>query len=255
VLPIFWGCCYLRALPGPTRRPLSNSSPQPMALIRMGKLKRYAIRSTYKLPAFKLALSRSWEWEPKPESLLRRKRTGRQAGQGTYLRSQLSTAPANGKTKLSRPSSTTIIGLSSLSMFIGTLAQRSGEGQPKLPIGKGTAKLVSVKYPAEVGGYHAGRHLGSLRRVGSRVVNFIYHRGGPKPPSTSQHLGGLQKAGPLLVSTEHRGTADASRPIFSSRMWPSRLAGSDSGWTRNRKRATRSGPSTSSILASSWNED
>ena len=40
---------------------------------------------------------------------------------------------------------------------------------------------------------------------------MVYHRGGPKKPSIVKVTGtGYKKAGPLLVSTEHRGTADGA---------------------------------------------
>ena len=43
----------------------------------------------------------------------------------------------------------------------------------------------------------------------NRVQQFIYHRGGPKPPRlVTASWTGYKKAGPLLFSTEHRGTAD-----------------------------------------------
>ena len=44
---------------------------------------------------------------------------------------------------------------------------------------------------------------------GNRVTQFVYHRGGPKKPSLVKATwAGYKKAGPLLISTEHRGTAD-----------------------------------------------
>jgi len=42
-----------------------------------------------------------------------------------------------------------------------------------------------------------------------RVQAMVYHRGGPKKPQlVSVNWTGYKKAGPLLFSTEHRGTAD-----------------------------------------------
>ena len=45
-----------------------------------------------------------------------------------------------------------------------TSATVTDEGMHKLPMGSGSARLVSVKYPAGGWGLHAWRHLGSLRR-------------------------------------------------------------------------------------------
>jgi len=53
----------------------------------------------------------------------------------------------------------------------------------KLPIGAGSAELVSVKYPAEAGGYTPGDTWDLYVSKEKRVQQFIYHRGGPKKPS------------------------------------------------------------------------
>ncbi|PYX67670.1 MAG: hypothetical protein DMG78_27210, partial [Acidobacteria bacterium] len=69
------------------------------------------------------------------------------------------------------------------------------------------AELVPVKYPADVG-YTPG-DIWDLYVKDNRVVYFDYHRGGAKPPSrVFATWEGYKKAGPILFSTEHRGTAD-----------------------------------------------
>jgi hypothetical protein len=101
----------------------------------------------------------------------------------------------------------------------------------KLPLGKGSAKLVSLKYPPEVGGYTPGDTWDLFLGSDGRIKEFTYHRGGPKKPSLlSTTWAGYEKAGPLLVSTEHRGTADgkAAHIFFSNVAF--KLAGSDK-WT------------------------
>jgi hypothetical protein len=90
------------------------------------------------------------------------------------------------------------------------------KGMQKLPIGAGSATLVSVKYPAEAGGYTPGDTWDLYVGKDHRVVQFVYHRGGDKKPSVvTATWTGYKKAGPLLVSTEHRGTADG-KPL---RLW------------------------------------
>jgi hypothetical protein len=104
----------------------------------------------------------------------------------------------------------------------------TNEGTKKLPIGAGSATLVSVKYPAEAGGYTPGDTWDLYIGKDNRVQTMVYHRGGPKKPSlVTATWAGYKKAGPLLVSTEHRGTADG-KPlhIFISDV-SVRLAGSD----------------------------
>lgn len=79
----------------------------------------------------------------------------------------------------------------------------------KLPVGSGSATLLSVKYPAEAGGYTPGDTWDLYVGKNNRVQLLVYHRGGPKKPSlVTASWTGYKKAGPLLFSTEHRGNAD-----------------------------------------------
>jgi len=83
------------------------------------------------------------------------------------------------------------------------------EGMKKLPVGAGSAELVVVKYPAEAGGYTPGDTWDLYVGKDKRVECLVYHRGGPRKPSlVTAPWAGYKKAGPLLISTEHRGTAD-----------------------------------------------
>ena len=97
----------------------------------------------------------------------------------------------------------------------------TNEGTKKLPIGAGSATLVSVKYPAEAGGYTPGDTWDLYVGKDNRVVQFVYHRGGDKKPKlVTATWTGYKKAGPLVVSTEHRGNADG-KPL---RLWISDVA-------------------------------
>ena len=101
------------------------------------------------------------------------------------------------------------------------------QGKFNLPMGPGMAELVPVKYPAD-GGYTPGDTWDLYVGKDNRVVYFVYHRGGAKPPSrVLASWAGYKKAGPLLFSTEHLGTADG-KPlhIFISDV-SVKLAGSD----------------------------
>ena len=102
------------------------------------------------------------------------------------------------------------------------------QGMKKLPLGAGSAELISVKYPAEAGGYTPGDTWDLYVGKYKRVLAMVYHRGGPRKPSlVTATWAGYKKAGPLLISTEHRGTADG-KPlhIFISDV-AVKLAGSD----------------------------
>jgi hypothetical protein len=85
----------------------------------------------------------------------------------------------------------------------------TNQGTKKLPIGVGSATLVTVKYPAEAGGYTPGDTWDLYVGKDYRVQAMVYHRGGDKKPSlVTAKWAGYKKAGPLLFSTEHPGTAD-----------------------------------------------
>ena len=98
----------------------------------------------------------------------------------------------------------------------------------KLPLGNGSAELVAVKYPAEAGGYTPGDTWELYVGKDSRVEQLVFHHGGTEKPSlVIATWAGYKKAGPLLISTEHRGTADG-KPlhIFISDL-AVKLTGSD----------------------------
>ena len=152
-----------------------------------------------------------WEWEPK---------TGKISYEGTdkdgkpvtatYIQSQLNRATATVKDQI-EPSfvNDNYWLLFPLHAYWDTSATVTDQGLQKLPIGSGSAKLVSVKYPAEAGGYTPGDTWELYVGKDNRVEQFVYHRGGPKPPKlVTATWTGYKKAGPLLFSTEHRGTAD-----------------------------------------------
>jgi len=82
-----------------------------------------------------------------------------------------------------------------------------------LPVGNGSAELVAVKYPAEGGGHTPGDTWELYVGKDNRAEYLVYHRGGPKKPSLLfATWAGHKKAGPLLISTDHRGMAD-DKPI------------------------------------------
>ena len=93
-------------------------------------------------------------------------------------------------------------------VYWDTSATVTDKRMEKLPVGTGSADLVSVKYPNE-GGYTPGDTWDLYIGKDNRIEQMVYHRGEPKKPSlVIASWAGYKKAGPLLVSTEHRGTAD-----------------------------------------------
>jgi len=183
-----------------TRPPVVEQLAKTYGIDSYGQIE--AIRYTFnlELPALKVNLTRSWEWEPKTGqvSYESKDKDGKPV-KVTYVRSQLNNAPANVKDDI-EPAfvNDNYWFIFPFHVYWDTSANVEVKDNQKLPLGKGTAKLVSVKYPVEV---------------------FIYHRGGPKKPSNvTTTWAGYKKAGPVLVSTDHRGTADgkAARIFFTN---------------------------------------
>jgi hypothetical protein len=152
-----------------------------------------------------------WEWEPK---------TGKISYEGTdkdgkpvkisYDSSQLSSQSDQIKNEV-EPS---FVNDNYWLLFVfhaywDKSATVTDEGLKKLPMGAGSTRLVSVKYPAEAGGYTPGDTWDLYVGKDNRVVQFVYHRGGTKPPHiVIATWAGYKKAGPVLISTEHKGIAD-----------------------------------------------
>jgi hypothetical protein len=213
-----------------TRPPIVEQLAKTFGLDSFGQIE--AIRYTFnlELPALKVNLTRSWDWEPKTGqvSYESKDKDGKPV-KVTYLRSQLNSAPANVKDDI-EPAfvNDNYWALFPFHVYWDTNANVVEKDNQKLPIGKGTAKLVSVKYPAEVGGYTPGDTWDLYVGSDGRVVQFIYHRGGPKPPSNvTTTWAGYKKAGGLLFSTDHRGTADGKPARIFFTNVAVKLAGSD----------------------------
>ena len=169
------------------------------------------IRYTFNIDLPQIKLARTWIWEPK---------TGRVSFEGkdkegkpvnaTYLRSQLSSQDANVKDEIDPGFNNDQYWLVfPFHVSWDTGAKVEDKGKQKLPLGKGSAEEVVVSYPAQVGGYTPGDTWTLFVGPDKLIKEFIYHRGGPmKPTVVTMTWVGYKKAGPLVVSTEHRGTAD-----------------------------------------------
>ena len=224
---------------GPLLASTSRAQTRPPAVEQLAKtygLDSYgqidAARYTFNLdlPALKVKLSRTWTWEPKTGQVTYE--TTDKDGKPvkvTYNRNQLSSAPANVKDEVDPAfNNDNYWFVFPFHVDWDTSANVTVTDKQKLPIGQGTAKLVSVKYPAELGGYTPGDTWDLYVGPEGRIVQFVYKRGGPKKPSNvTTTWAGYKKAGPLLVSTDHRGTADGSPARIFFTNVAVKLAGSD----------------------------
>jgi len=193
-----------------TRPPILEKIAKTYGLDSYGQIE--AIRYTWNADItglFKAA--HVWEWEPKTGKIsYEGKDKDGKPVKATYVQSQLNSAPANVKEQI-EPAfvNDNYWLLFPLHAYWDTSATVTDKGMQKLPIGNGSATLVSVKYPAEAGGFTPGDTWELYVGKDNRVEQFVYHRGGPKPPQlVTATWAGYKKAGPLLISTEHRGTAD-----------------------------------------------
>jgi hypothetical protein len=103
----------------------------------------------------KLSLTRTWTFEPKTGKVsYKGKDKDGKPVTATYVRSQLNSAPANVKDEI-EPAfvNDNYWFIFPFHVYWDTSAVVTVTDKQKLPLGKGTAELVSVKYPAEVGGY------------------------------------------------------------------------------------------------------
>jgi hypothetical protein len=187
------------------------------------------IRYTFNLDFPGVKLARAWEWEPK---------TGKVSYEGkdkdgkpvkvSYMRSELGSQSDAVKNEVDPGFvNDNYWLLFPFHAYWDSSATVTDQGMHKLSVGNGSAELVAVKYPAE-GGYTPGDTWELYVGKDNRVEQLVYHRGGPKKPSVViATWAGYKKAGPLLISTEHRGTADG-KPlhIFLSNV-SVKLTGSD----------------------------
>lgn len=154
--------------------------------------------------------SHTWEWEPKTNkvSYEGKDKEGKPV-KVSYSRSELAGQPDTVKKEID-PSfiNDNYWMLFPFHAYWDTSATVTDQGVKKLPLGKGSATLVSVKYPSD-GGYTPGDTWDLYVGKDNRVELLVYHRGGTAGPKlVTATWTGYKKAGPLLISTEHRGTAD-----------------------------------------------
>ncbi|HEU4834805.1 MAG TPA: hypothetical protein VFS90_10335 [Pyrinomonadaceae bacterium] len=204
-----------------TPQPVAEQSPKPQGFTIEQVAKTYgldsfgqveAIRYTWNAQFPGVNLSRSWVWEPKKDqvSYEGKDKDGKPV-RVTYLRSQLNSQPDNVKNEVDPAFvNDNYWLLFPFHAYWDKSATATNQGIKQLPQGNGSAELVAVKYPSD-GGYTPGDQWDLYVGKDNRVEQFVYHRGGPKKPSTViTTWEGYKKAGPLLISTDHNGTADGN---------------------------------------------
>jgi len=209
------------------RPPIAEQIAKTYGLDSFGQIE--AIRYTFNLEVPGLNLSRSWVWEPK---------TGRVSYEGkdkdgkpvkaAYVRSQLSSQSDAIKNEIDPAFINDQYWLVfPFHVYWDTSAQVQDMGTQESPLAKRSAKRVVLKYPSD-GGYQPGDTWELYLGADNRVQEILYRRGGPQPPSlVIATYEGYKKAGPLLVSTDHTGTADGKPLRLSLTNVAVRLTGSE----------------------------
>jgi len=165
-----------------------------------------AIRYTFNVDAGPRKLSRSWVWEPKKDqvSYEGKDKTGNPL-KVTYLRSELASQSAVVKDEVDPAFLNDQYWLLfPFHLVWDGSAKVEDTGKHQLPLGKGSARRVVVTYPAQ-GGYTPGDVWELFVGADNRVREFIYRRGGDAKPAVTATWQDYRKAGPLLVSLDHRG--------------------------------------------------
>jgi hypothetical protein len=187
-----------------------------------------AIRYTFNIDIPVLKAARTWEWNPKTNTVTyEAKDKDGKTTKVTYQRAQLSSQSDAVKKADAGFINDNYWFLLPFHVYWDSGANVQNKGTQALPLGNGSAELLSVKYPSDIG-YTPGDTWDLYVGPDNRIAQMVYHRGGPMKPSlVIASWEGYKKAGPLLVSTEHRGTADGGplHIFFSDVAY--KLAGSD----------------------------
>ena len=209
---LLFGMLVLAAISAPaaaqTRPRIAEQIAKAYGLDAFGKIE--AIRFTFGAHLPGVNLLRSWVWRPKTDqvSYEAKDKAGKPV-KVTYLRSRLGGEPAEVRNTIDPAFVNDQYWLLlPFHVYWDSGADVQDTGKQKLPLRKGSARRVTVKYPSK-GGYSAGDTWELYIRSGNRIEELVFRRGGTEKPSVViASWAGYKKAGPLLVSTEHRGTAD-----------------------------------------------
>jgi len=190
--------------------PIAEQMAKTYGLDSFGQIE--GIRYTFNAELPGVELSRKWEWNPKTDTVSYegKDKEGKPV-KVTYPRSQLGSQNDAVKNEI-EPTFTNdqYWLLFPFHVVWDSSATVTDEGVQKMPIGNASAERVVVKYPSG-GGYSEGDTWELYVGADKRIEEMIYHRGGArKPQLVTATWTDYKKAGPLLIATAHRGTADGN---------------------------------------------
>jgi hypothetical protein len=190
--------------------PLAEQMAKTFGLNSFGKVE--AIRYTFAIAG--LVPPRTWEWHPQADTVTYEGKDK----QGdpvkiTYKRSEVDSQSDTVKNQIDPGFVNDQYWLLLPLHVAWDGATVTDQGTHETPLGKTQAELIVVKYAES--GYSPGDTWELYVGPDKRVVEMTYHRAVPAPklPNlVNAKWEGYKKAGPLLFSTEHHGTADG-RPF------------------------------------------
>jgi hypothetical protein len=169
-----------------------------------------AIRYTFAIPG--LVPPRTWEWQPGTDTVTYqgKDKEGKEV-KVTYRRSDIDNQSDMVKKQIDPGFVNDQYWLLLPLHVAWDGANVTDEGMHETPLAKTPARKIVVKYAPS--GYSPGDTWDLYVGPDKRVVEMTYHRAVPAPklPSlVNAKWEGYKKAGPLLFSTEHHGTADGN---------------------------------------------
>ena len=193
--------------------PLAEQMAKTYGLDSFGQVE--GIRYTFNLdlPGLNLKRSETWEWDPKTDTVTYEgKDKEGQPVKASYQRSQLSSQSDAIKKDIDPAFANDQYWLLLPFHLVWDGAAVTDDGMQKLPLGDASAQRVVMKYPSQ-GGYAPGDTWEFYVGADKRIEAIVYHRGGTgKPSIVIATWADHKQAGPLLISTDHRGTADG-KPV------------------------------------------
>lgn len=215
------------------RPALAEQMAKAYGLDSFGKIE--AIRYTFNAELPGVKLSRSWEWNPKTDTVsYEGKDKDGKPVKATYQRSQLGSQSDAVKNEIEPNFLNDQYWLIfPFHVVWDGSATVTDDGKQKLPLAKTSAERLVVKYPSD-GGYSEGDTWELYVGADKRIAELIFRRGGTRKPGVViATWADYKKAGPLLVSTDHRGTADGKPLRVSFSDVSVKLTGSDN-WVKAR---------------------
>ena len=205
-------CSVLLSLPATAAAqqlpPAAKQMAKTFGLDSFGKVE--AIRYTFEIPG--LVPPRTWEWHPQTDTITyEAKDKDGKATKVTYKRAAIDSQSDAVKTQIDPGFVNDHYWLLLPFHVAWDGATVTDEGMQPTPLAKTSAQKIVVKYAPS--GYSPGDTWDLYVGPDHRVLEMTYHRAVPAPKLPNlvhAKWEGYKKAGPLLISTDHHGTADGN---------------------------------------------